>query len=76
MKDKILAILSGINGEISKNPEVNLLSSGIIDSFEIVNLVVELEEAFDIEIDPELVVPDNFQTLDAIVKMVEGIVNQ
>ena len=76
MKDKILTILSEIDGEISKNPEVNLLASGIIDSFEIVNLVVELEEAFDIEIDPELVVPDNFQTLDAIVEMMEGIVNQ
>lgn len=76
MREKILAILCEISGEISKNPEVNLLSSGIIDSFEIVNLVVELEEAFDIEIDPELVVPNNFQTLDTIVKMMEGIVNQ
>lgn len=76
MREKVLAVLCEINGEIAENQEVDLLASGIIDSYEIVNIVVELEEAFDMEIDPELVVPENFQTVDAIVKMVEGIVNQ
>lgn len=76
MKEKVLAILGEINEKIAENQEVDLLASGIIDSYEIVNIVVELEEAFDMEIDPELVVPENFQTVDAIVKMVEGIINQ
>lgn len=76
MKEKVLAILCEVNEKIAENQEVDLLASGIIDSYEIVNIVVELEEAFDMEIDPELVVPENFQTVDAIVKMVEGIVNQ
>lgn len=74
MKERVLKVLCETNPEIGKNQDKDLLASGIIDSFEIVNLVVELEERFDIEIDPELVVPENFQTVDAIVALIEGIV--
>lgn len=74
MRERVLKVLCETNPEIGKNQDKDLLASGIIDSFEIVNLVVELEESFDVEIDPELVVPENFQTVDAIVALMEGIV--
>lgn len=76
MREKVIEILCEINNEIKDNLEVDLLAAGFIDSFEIVNLVVELEEAFDMEIDPELVVPENFQTVDAIVELVENIIGE
>lgn len=47
----------------------------LVDSFEVVNIVMELEEAFDIEIDAEDVVAENFQTVDTIVALVEKTVN-
>lgn len=74
MKEKIIEILCEVNNRIGQNLEADLLASGLLDSYEIVNLVVELEDAFDIEIDPELVIPENFQTVDSIVKLMEGIV--
>lgn len=76
MREKIIELLCEVNDELRKDLNVDLLASGIIDSFEIVNLVVDLEELFEIEIDPELVVPENFQTVDAIVKLVENIVSE
>lgn len=76
MREKVIEILCEINNEIKNNLDVDLLAAGFIDSFEIVNLVVELEETFDMEIDPELVVPENFQTVDAIVKLIENIVGE
>ncbi len=76
MREKVIGILCEVNNEIKNNLNVDLLAAGIIDSYEIVNLVVELEEAFDIEIDPELVIPENFQSVDAIVKLVENIVGE
>lgn len=76
MREKIVELLCEMNEELSKDLSVDLLASGIIDSFEIVNLVVDLEELFGIEIDPELVIPENFQTVDAIVKLVESIVSE
>ena len=74
MREKVLDVLCGVNAEIRKNEDKDLLAAGLIDSFEIVNLVVELEETFDIEIDPELVVPENFQTVDKIVALIDRII--
>lgn len=76
MREKVIEALCEINSEIGENPDVDLLASGIIDSYEMVNLVVELEETFDIEIDPEYVVPENFHNVEAIVKMIESIVGE
>lgn len=69
MKEKIIEILSGLNPKIQDG--INLISESVIDSFEVVNIVMELEEAFDIEIDPEDVIAENFETVDAIVALVE-----
>ena len=69
MKEKVLKILQSVNDSITDG--VNLIAEGIVDSFEVVNIVMELEEAFDIEIDAVDVVSKNFETVDAIVELVE-----
>ena len=71
MREKVLKVLNEINPDIGGNPDENLLDAGFIDSFEIINIVMALEEAFNIEIDPELIVSENFQTVDSIVKLLE-----
>lgn len=73
MKEKVLKVLQSANESITDG--VNLISNGTIDSFEVVNIVMELEEAFDIEIDAEDVVAENFETVDRITAMVEKYVN-
>ncbi|MDH3658726.1 MAG: acyl carrier protein [Alphaproteobacteria bacterium] len=49
---------------------MNLLDAGIIDSTAVVELVLWLEETFQLEIDPEALTPDNFATLDAMVAFI------
>ena len=73
MKEKILEVLRAENEEIVEDLDRDLLASGILDSFDIVNLVVALEEALGISIDVEMVTPENFQTADSIIRMLEGI---
>ena len=48
-----------------------LLESGIITSFGIVELVSYLEGTFGVTIDDHDVVPENFQTVRAITRLVE-----
>lgn len=73
MKEKVLKILQDVNESIVDG--ANLIDEGIVDSFEVVNIVAELEEAFDIEIDAEDVVAENFETVDSITAMVEKYIN-
>lgn len=69
-KEKVIAVLQKINSDI-KNDDTDLLAAGLLDSFDIVNLVSQLEDAFGIEIDPRHIVPENFRTISAIAALME-----
>mgnify|MGYP002740889097 FL=1 len=71
-REKVTDILKTVNPDI-KNDDVDLLATGRLDSFDIVNLVSQLEEAFGAEIDPIDIVPENFQTVSAIAALMESI---
>lgn len=67
MQEKIIHIIKSI----SSNPmeltgETNLFSEGVLDSELIVELIMALEENFDVEIDPEDILPENFSTVNEI----------
>lgn len=71
MKDQIIKILSNIRPEFDFTvPNVNFINEGMLDSFDVVSLVTELEDAFGIEIDGEQILPENFCSIDAIETLV------
>lgn len=72
IKQKILNLLKEKKSDvtISEDTSVDLLDSGIIDSFDIVDLIGSLEEIFGIEVDGDDIIPENFKSVDAIAKLV------
>ena len=67
MKEKIIKILTDIRPEFDFNREdVNLIEEGMLDSFDLVALVSELEETFGITIEGVDVIPENFSSVDKI----------
>jgi acyl carrier protein len=52
-------------------PDEDLLEQSIIDSLGLMKLVDFMERTFDIKIADEQIVPDNFQTLNSMVMLVE-----
>jgi acyl carrier protein len=73
MKEKILAILSDIRPDIDFEDEENLVSDGLLESFDLVQLVATLEEEFDVEIGGRNITKENFDSLDKIVSLMESL---
>ena len=73
MKERVLKVLAEVNEDILGYEGDNLVEDGMLDSFQIIDLVEMFEEEFNIEIDAELVVVENFKTKEAIIEMLEGI---
>lgn len=71
MEEKIWQLLREINEDIPQNYEIGLIEEGYIDSFAIVNLVASLEEEFNIELEAEDIIPENFYSIQSIVVMVK-----
>ena len=74
MEAKILEILKDINEDIITYDGTDMLKEGIIDSYEIIEIVSRLVEEFNIEVDAEYVTAVNFSNKDTIVEMVKKIV--
>lgn len=71
--EQLLEILNGINPGIDYETETKLIDGGLLDSFSILSLIPELEEAFDVEITPGEMVPTNFNSADAIWNMINRL---
>ena len=68
--EKILEILNDIRPDVDFNEETNLVDGGILDSFDIVSIISELNDAFDIHIRVTDLKPENFNSLEAIGQLV------
>lgn len=71
--DELLPILSELKPDVDFATETGLIDNAILDSFDIVQLVQQLNDAFDIEIGAENIVPENFNSAEAIWNMVKKL---
>lgn len=71
MKERILKILSGLRPEFDFTMDVNFIEEGILDSFDVINLVTALDSEFGISIDGTYVLPENFSSVNAIVMLLK-----
>ena len=71
MKEKIVVILNGLRPEFDFNDPVNFIEEGMLDSFDVINLVNELDSTFGISIDGVDVLPENFSSLESIIGLLK-----
>ncbi|MBQ1327386.1 MAG: acyl carrier protein [Eubacterium sp.] len=72
-REQIIDILSEIDDSIDYENEDRLVDDHLLDSFGIISLVAELEDNFDIQIGAEEMIPENFNSVDALAAMVERL---
>ena len=71
MREQVLEILLDVVPDVDFENEVDLVNDKIIDSFAVVAMVNQLNDDLDIDIPSREILPQNFETLDAIVALVE-----
>ena len=59
--DKVMEILMNMDDSIDYEKEQALIDDHILDSFGVITLVSDLEEAFDISIEAGEMIPENFR---------------
>lgn len=71
-KKKLLAILEDICPDVDFETAENLIDDGIIESLDIVQIVNEIKAEFDVEITVDDLLPENFNSVDAMLEMIEA----
>lgn len=71
--DELLEILNEVKPGIDFENDTDLIGHGVLDSITMVTLVMELNDAFDIEITPVDIVPENFKTVQTIYDMIQRL---
>ena len=74
--EKILNILQGIRSDVDFKKEKKLIDDGILDSFDIIEIVSTFNDEFDIEIDVDELMPENFNTIEAMKQLIEKLQNE
>ena len=68
--NEVIEILKEIDDSIDYENEKALIDDQLLDSFGVITLVSELEEAFDISIEASEMMPENFNSAKALWDMV------
>ena len=71
--EELLEILNEVKPGVDFANVTDLVGHGILDSITMVTLVLELNDAFDIEITPVDIVPENFKTVQTIYDMIQRL---
>ncbi|MBQ8028989.1 MAG: acyl carrier protein [Clostridia bacterium] len=71
--EKLLEILTSIRDDVDFENEEKLIDDNILDSFDIVSIVGELCDAYDITITVDEMEPENFNSAKAMLALVERL---
>ena len=71
MREQIIEILTEICPGVDFEQETSLIDDGLIDSLDIVAVVTELMDTFDVQLGVDDLTPENFNSVDAICQLIE-----
>ena len=71
--EEILEILNDIQPGVDFENEKHLIDDHLLDSLSIISLVAELEDTFDVTIPAVEIIPDNFNSAEAMLEMLQRL---
>ena len=71
--DKLLEILKEIRPDVDFENETELIDNGILDSFDVVSIISEIDDAFGVQIRINELEPENFNSVEAIWALIQKL---
>lgn len=68
--NQLYRILDDLRPEFDFNESQNYIEDGFLDSFDIITLVDELEDVYEIKIDGLEIIPENFENAKKIAELI------
>jgi len=69
----LLEILEDIHPDVDFETTTGLIDDGIIDSFDIIRIVADIDEEYDVAIPPEEIIPENFNSARSLYELIERL---
>ena len=74
--EQLLNILNELHPDVDFENVDTLIDDKILDSFDIVTLVAEIDAEFDVAIPAEELVPENFNSAQALFALIEKLLDE
>ena len=71
--DELMEILEEICPDVDFENETALIDDKILTSFDILSIISEISEAFDITLTPAEIIPENFNSADSLWEMIQRL---
>lgn len=71
--EKLLNILWELHPDVDFSVAENLIDEAILDSFDIVTIVAEIDDKYDVQLSAEDLVPENFNSAAALYALIRRL---
>ncbi|MDE6751039.1 MAG: acyl carrier protein [Lachnospiraceae bacterium] len=71
--EDLLRILSDLHPDVDFETEDHLVDDMILDSFDIVSLITEISDQFDVTITAKDIIPENFNSAEALYDLIQRL---
>jgi acyl carrier protein len=73
--EKLLELLKGVRPDVDFENETALIDDGLLDSFDVVSIISEIDDVFGVQIRINELDPDNFNSAEAIWNLIQKLKN-
>ncbi len=74
--EDLIRILQGLHEDVDFEHCESLVDDRILDSFDIVTLIAEIDDVFDVAIPAEEIIPENFNSAKALYALIERLLDE
>jgi acyl carrier protein len=71
--EKLIEILTDLHSDVDFAVEENLIDDGILDSMDIISLITEISDEYDVTITAKDIIPANFNSAKAMWEMIQRL---